>query len=90
MLKRRKECGIYLATDGRHRWSLKIAMKKWLDVAFNRHCSLHQLKRKTDLQLMKAAVPAESYTLIRFHRDLHTPAMSSVSSQVGVALSPSF
>ena len=25
-----------------------------------------------------------------FHRDLHTPAMSSVSNQVGVALFPSF
>ena len=27
MLKRRKESGAYLATDGRHRWSLKMMMK---------------------------------------------------------------
>ena len=33
---------------------------------------------------------AESYTLIHFHRDLRTPVMSSVSSQVGVTLFPSF
>ena len=39
------------------------------------------------LQLMKAAVPAESYTL---HRDLQTLTMSTVSSHVGVALFPSF
>ena len=28
MLKRRKESGTYLATDGRNRWSLKMTMKK--------------------------------------------------------------
>jgi hypothetical protein len=27
LLKRRKESGPYLATDGRHRWSLKMMMK---------------------------------------------------------------
>ena len=27
MLKRRKESGAYLATNGRHRWSLKMTMK---------------------------------------------------------------
>ena len=43
------------------------------------------------LQLMKAAVPAESYTLfIILHRHLYSPAMSTVSSQVGAALFPSF
>ena len=43
------------------------------------------------LQLMKAAVPAESYTLFIFlHRHLESPTMSTGSSQVGAALSPSF
>ena len=43
------------------------------------------------LQLMKAAVPAENYILlIIFHRHLYSPAMSTVSSQVGAALFPSF
>ena len=27
ILERRKESGAYLATDGRHRWSLKMTMK---------------------------------------------------------------
>ena len=43
------------------------------------------------LQLMKAAVSAESYILsIIFHRRLYSPAMSTVSCQVGAALFPSF
>ena len=43
------------------------------------------------LQLIKAAVPAESYILfIIFHRHLYSPAMSIVSSQVGAAVYPSF
>ena len=50
----------------------------------------HHRSTQFPLQLMKAAVPAESYTLIHFHSDLRTPAMSFVSSQVGVALVPSF
>ena len=56
-------------------------------VAFSRHCGLHHLP----LQLMKAAVPAESYTLFIFlHHHLESPAMSTGNSQVGAALSPSF
>ena len=48
MLKRRKKSSAYLATDGRHRWSIKMTMKNdKLDLAFSRHCGLHQLKRKT-------------------------------------------
>ena len=65
VLKRRKESGIYLVTDSRHRWRVQMTMKN-------------------ALQLMKAAVPAESYILfIIFHRHLYSPAMSTVSSQVG-------
>ena len=46
------------------------------------------LKRRKE---MKAAVPAESYILfIIFHSHLYPPAMSTVSSQVGAALFPSF
>ena len=45
LLKRRKECGIYLATARRHRWRLKMTMKNdKSNVAFNRHCGLHQLE----------------------------------------------
>jgi len=58
------------------------------NVAFSRHCGLHQL---LPLQLMKAAVPAECYILsIIFHRRLYTSAMSTASNQVGAALFPSF
>jgi hypothetical protein len=40
---------------------------------------------------MKAAVPGESYILfIIFHRHLYSPAMSTVSSQVGAGLFPYF
>jgi hypothetical protein len=40
---------------------------------------------------MKAAVPAEGYTLFIFlHCHLESPAMSKGSSQVGAALSPYF
>ena len=44
------------------------------------------------LQLMKAAVPAESYViyLFIFLHHLESPVMSTGSSQVGAALSPSF
>ena len=41
------------------------------------------------LQLMKAAVLAESSKYIHFHRDLSAPAMSADMSQVGVTLFPS-
>ena len=44
------------------------------NVAFSRHCGLHQLQRKT-LQLMKAAVPAESYVI-------HLSSASLVSCDV--------
>ena len=82
VLTRRKESNTYLTTVSRHRWSLQIAIKWIKCVAFSRHCGFHQLKRK----LMKAAVPAESYTLYPLYRDLRTPAMSTDSSQVGVTL----
>ena len=44
-------------------------------------------KRCIPLQLMKAAVPAESY-VIHLSSDLYSPAMSTGSSQVGAVLSP--
>ena len=48
MLKRREESDTYLATDSRHRRSAQMMMMK------NDNC--------LPLQLMKAAVPAESYS----------------------------
>ena len=78
MLKRRKESDTYLAADKRHHWSTQIMMKVDKRVAFSQHCGLHQLS------WLKAT------HFIHFHHDVCTPAMSSVSSQVGVALSPSF
>ena len=81
VLKRRKECGTYLATARRHRWRVKMMMK---NDKYNTEVSV-------PLQLMKAAVPAESYTLfIILHHHLDSPAMSTGSSQVGDALFPSF
>ena len=66
VLKRRRECGTYLATA--------------VDIAGD----------LLPLQLMKAAVPAESYIiyLFIFLHHLESPAMSTDSSQVGAALSP--
>ena len=69
VLKRRKECGTYLATARRHRWRVK------------------KLGNNLPLQLMKAAVLAESYTLFII---LDSPAISTGSRQVGAALFPSF
>ena len=43
------------------------------------------VSKEREQQLMKATV----LHFIYFHRDLSTPAMSTDSSQVGVALSPS-
>ena len=43
------------------------------------------------LELMKATVQAENYSLfIILHHRLYSPAMSTGSSQVGAALFPSF
>ena len=80
VLKRRKESDTYLSADRRHRRSTQIAMKVDKCVAFSRHCGL---------QSSSSADEGRS-TLIHFHRDLRTPAMSSVSSHVGVTLFPSF
>ena len=42
------------------------------------------------LQLMKAAVPAESYMLSITFNHLYSLAMSTANNQVGAALFPSF
>ena len=47
-----------------------------------------QIAMKVDVCSFQLALRPSS--LIHFHHDLRTPAMSSVSSQVGVALFPSF
>ena len=57
MLTRRKESDTYLAAVSRHHWSLKIAMK------VGKMCSFQPALRSLSLQLMKAALLAESYTL---------------------------
>ena len=80
MLTRRKESDTYLATVSRHRWSPQITMK--MCVAFSRHCGLHQLKRP------QCRLKATHF--IHFHHDLWTSVMSTDSSQVDVALFPSF
>ena len=78
MCQKEGQCGTYLATARKHRWSVKMTMK---------NDKLNCLP----LQLMKAAVPAESYSLfIILHRHFYSPAMSTGSSQVGAALFPSF
>ena len=82
MLKGRKQSDTYLATIRRHHWSAQMTMKK----------NQMELSASTvtfispPLQLMKATVLAESF----FHLHLCTPTMSTNSSQVGVALFPSF
>ena len=53
MLKRKKESDTYLATDSRHRWSAQMTMITKF--------SFQPAVRRLLLQLMKAAVPAESY-----------------------------
>ena len=56
VLKRRRECGTYLATARRHRRRLKM-------------------QKRDELQLMKAAVPAENYVI-------HLSSASLVSCDV--------
>ena len=53
VLTRRREYGTYLATARRHRRRLKMQKR-------DESCSFHPALR---LQLMKAAVPAESYVI---------------------------
>ena len=78
MLKRRKETDTYLAANRRHRQSMQIMMK------VNKVCSFQPALQPSsaDEQCQLKAT--------HFHRDLRTPAMSSVSCQVGVTLFPSF
>ena len=74
MLERRKESDTYLATDSRHPCSLQIALK------VDKVCSFQPALRPSSAE----------ESLFHFHRNLRTPAMSTVSSQVGVTLFPSF
>ena len=87
MLTRRKESDTYLATVSRHSRSPQIAMK--VDKVCSFQPALRPSSAEEEVQLMKAAVPAEATHFIHFHCDLQTPAMSTESSQVGVALFPS-
>ena len=49
-----KEGGTYLATDSRHRWRGQMTMRNnKYNVAFSRHCGLHQLYRKIDLSVSR-------------------------------------
>ena len=83
MVNRRKEGGTYLPTGSRHHWSTDDYEK----------CSFQPALQPSSAveELMKAAVPAESYILsIIFHCHLYFPVTSTASNQVGVALFPSF
>ena len=73
MLTRRKESDTYLVTVGRHRWSPQIVMK------VDKMCSFQPALRTSSAE-------EEATHFIHFHRNVQTPAMSTDSSQVGVAL----
>ena len=84
ILKRRKESDTYQAADRRHRRSTQIAMK------VDQVCSFQLALRPSSDEEADEGRRLKVTHLIHFHRNLRTPAMSSVSSQVGVALFPSF
>ena len=77
-LKRREESDIYPTHVCRHRWSRQITMKMDETGAFNQYW------------LSSTTVMAESSSFTHFHCDLSGLAMSKDTSQVGVALLPSF
>ena len=82
MLKGRKLSNTYLATIRRHRWSAQMTKKK-----------INKLELSASIVAFiswRATVLAESFNLFFFHCHLCTPAMSTNSSQVGVAQFPSF
>ena len=87
MLKRRKESDTYLAADSRHCRSLQIAMK------VDKVCSFQPALRPSSAEedsRWRLQCRLKATHFIHFHRDLRTLAMSTVSSQVGVTLFPSF
>ena len=84
MLKRRKESDTYLTTDSRHRQSPQIAMK------VNKVFSFQPALQPSSTEWWRPQCRLKPTHFIHFHRDLQTPAMSTVSSRVGVALFPSF
>ena len=75
---------------------IKIMLKRRKEsdtylAADRRHCRSMQIAMKVDkVRRFLKAVVLKSTHFIYFHSDLHTPAMSSVSSQVGVTLFLSF
>jgi len=71
MLTRRKESDTYLATDSRHLRSPQIAMK--LDKVCSFQLALQPSSAEEEVFLF-------NFLFINFHRDLRTPAMSTVSS----------
>ena len=82
MSTKRKESDTYLATVSRRRWSPQIAMK------VDQVCSFQPALHPSSALQPQCRLKATHF--IHFHRDLRTPVMSTVSSQVGVALFPSF
>jgi hypothetical protein len=76
MLKARKCSDTYLATIRKHRWGVEMTIKKNIKWSF---------------QLAQCLSSAEEEDCnLPFHSHLCTPAMSTNSSQVGVAIYPSF
>jgi hypothetical protein len=60
---------------------------RWNIVAFNPHCDLHQLKRKSSSSDDEGRSTGwKLQYFIFFHRNPRTPTMYTDSSQVGVAL----
>ena len=76
ILIRRKESDTYLATVSRHRWSSWITMKN--DEIFH-HNPQHRWSSWITMKNDEI-----------FHHNPRTPTMSTDSSQVGVALFPSY
>ena len=85
ILTRRKESDTYLATVSRHRWSRQITMK--VDKMCSFQPALWPSSAEEEASLPQCWLKATHF--IYFHRNLPTPAMSTDSSQVGIALFPS-
>ena len=84
MLKRRKESDTYVAADRRHRRSTQIAMK------VDKVCSFQPALQPSSSADEGRSADWKLHLVIIFHCHLYTPAMSTVSNQVGAALFLSF
>jgi hypothetical protein len=89
MLTRRKESNTYLATDRRHRRRTQIVMKVDQVCSFQPALLPSSAEEEESSSADEGQCRLKATNFINFHRELRTLAMSTVTSQVGVAFFPS-